>query len=130
MGESQARIPIRIKVADVGEAPGELNRLTAPLTVGDILKALPINGRTVPAQGCISIILGLKRGVEKPVSQVEAGTIAFWPRAGSLCIYPEATKTYGPVNKVGRVTGNLGIFKNLKSGSRIIIVAENYTYYT
>jgi hypothetical protein len=123
MGESQARVSIRIKVADVGEAPGELNRLTAPLTVGDILKVLPINGRTVPSQGCISIILGLKRGTEKPVTQVEAGTIAFWPRAMSLCIYPEATKTYGPVNRVGKVMGNLDIFRNLKSGSRLIIVA-------
>jgi len=123
MGESRARVPIRIKVADVGEAPGELNRLTAPLTVGDILKVLPINGRTVPSQGCVSIILGLKRGTEKPVTQVEAGAIAFWPRAMSLCIYPEATKTYGPVNRVGKVVGNLEIFRNLKSGSRIIIVA-------
>ncbi len=123
MGESQARVSIRIKVADVGEAPGELNRLTAPLTVGDILKILPINGRTVPSLGCVSIILGLKRGTEKPVTQVEAGTIAFWPRAMSLCIYPEATKTYGPVNRVGKVTGNLEIFRNLKSGSRVIIVA-------
>jgi uncharacterized protein len=123
MGESQARVPIRIKVADVGETLGELNRLTAPLTVGEILKVLPINGRTVPAKGCIQIILGLKRGTEKPVSQVEAGTIAFWPRAMSLCIYPEATKTYDPVNRIGRVTGNMEIFRNLKSGSRIIIVA-------
>ena len=123
MGESQAKVAIKIKVANVGEAPGELNRLTAPLTVGDILKALPINGRTVQAQGCISIILGLKRGVEKAVTQVEAGTIAFWPRATSLCIYPDATKTYDPVNRVGKVTDNLEIFRNLKSGSRIIIVA-------
>jgi hypothetical protein len=122
MGESQARIPIRIKIADVGEAPGELNRLTAPLTVEDIVKILPINGRTVLAHGCIQIILGLKRGAEKPVMQVEAGTIAFWPRAMSLCIYPEATKTYGPVNRIGKVTGNLEILRNLKSGSRIIIV--------
>jgi hypothetical protein len=121
MGESQARIPIKIKVADVGEAQGELNRLTAPLTVGDILKVMPINGRTVPAQGCIQIILGLKRGTEKPVTQVEAGTIAFWPRSMSLCIYPEATRTYGPVNRIGKVTNNLEILRNLKSGSRIII---------
>jgi hypothetical protein len=122
MGESQARIPIRIKIAEVGEAPGELNRLTAPLTVGDLLKILPINGRTVSAHGCVSILLGLNRGTEKSVTQVDAGTIAYWPRSGSLCIYPEATKTYSPVNKVGCVTANLDIFKNLKSGSRIIVV--------
>ncbi len=121
MVDSQARIPIKIKVADIGEAQGELNRLTAPLTVQDIVKILPINGRTVPAQGCVQIILGLKRGTEKPVTQVEAGTIAFWPRSMSLCIYSEATKTYGPVNRLGKVTSNLEIFRNLKSGSRIII---------
>jgi hypothetical protein len=123
MGESQARVPIVVKIAGVGEAPGELNRLTAPLTVGDILKMLPINGRTVSAQGCVSILLGLKRGTEKAVTQVEEGTIVYWPRAGSLCIYPEAAKTYGPVNKIGKVTGSLEIFRNLKSGSRIIIAA-------
>ena len=121
MGESVSRIPIRIRVAEVGVASGELNRLTAPLTVGDILKILPINGRTVPSQGSISILLGLKRGTEKPVSEVEAGTIAYWPRAGSLCIYPIATKTYSPVNRVGKVTSNLEIFTGLKSGSRIMI---------
>lgn len=123
MGESQARIPIKIKIADIGEAPGELNRLTAPLTVGDILKILPINGRTVPVQGYIQIILGLKRGSEKPVKQVEAGTIAFWPHAMSLCIYPDATKLYSPVNRIGKVTGKLEILRNLKSGSRIIIAS-------
>ena len=123
MGESQARFPIKIMVLDVGEADGELNRLTAPLTVADIMKRLPINGRTVPAQGFVSILLGLKRGVEKSVSNVDPGTIAFWPRASCLCIYPDATRTYSPVNRVGKVTNNLEFFRNLKSGSRIIINA-------
>ena len=123
MGESQARVPIVVKIAGVGESQGELNRLTAPLTVGDILKMLPINGRTVPGQGCLSILLGLKRGTEKPVTQVEAGAIVYWPRTGSICIYPDAARTYGPVNKVGKVTGSLDMFRNLKSGSRIIIAA-------
>ena len=123
MGESQARFPIKITVLDVGEADGELNRLTAPLTVADIMKRLPINGRTVPAQGFVSILLGLKRGVEKAVSNVDPGTIAYWSRASCLCIYPDTTKTYSPVNRVGKVTNNLEIFRNLKSGSRIIINA-------
>jgi hypothetical protein len=123
MGESQARVPIVVKIAGVGESQGELNRLTAPLTVGDILKMLPINGRTVPAQGCVSILLGLNRGTEKPVTRVDAGTIVYWPRTGSICIYPDAVRTYGPVNKIGKVTGSMDMFRNLKSGSRIIIAA-------
>jgi hypothetical protein len=121
MSESISRVAIKIKVEGLGEATGELNRLTAPLTVGDVLKRLPINGRTVPSHGCISILLGLNRGTEKPVNRVDGGTIAYWPRTGSLCIFPEPTKTYSPVNRVGVVTSNLEIFKGLKSGSRIIV---------
>jgi len=123
MPESLAMVPIKVKVLDVGEASGELNRLTAPLTVGEIMKHLPMNGRTTPAQGCVSILLGLKRGVEKPVTHVDAGTIAYWPRAGAICIYAEDTKLHSPVNRVGMITSNLWIFRNLKSGSRIIIEA-------
>jgi hypothetical protein len=121
MGESQARFPIKIRVLDVGETVGELNRLTAPLTVSDITKRLPINGRTVHSQGFVSILLGLKRGTEKAVNNVDPGTIAYWPSTGCLCIFPDKNWTYSPVNRVGKVNSNLEIFRNLKSGSRIII---------
>ncbi len=121
MGESVARVPIRVRVPGVGDATGELNRLTAPITVGDILKRLPISSRTVPSKGCITILFGLRRGAEKAVSQVEGGTIAFNPRDGNLCIFTEASNTYSPVNRVGAITGNLEIFRNLRSGSMVII---------
>ena len=121
MAESLSRFPIKVSVLDVGVAFGELNRLTAPLTVGDLLKRLPISGRVMPSYGCITILLGLKRGAEKPVSNVEAGAIVYWPQQGSLCIYPNASKTYNPVSKVGVITKNIGLFMDLKTGSRIII---------
>jgi hypothetical protein len=121
MVESLARIKIKIIIADVGQAEGELNRLTAPLTVGEIVKRLPISGRVITGLGLIQIIIDLKRGTEKPVTQVEAGTIAFWPQSSSICVYSINTKTYGPVNKIGKVLTNIEIFKNLKNGSRIII---------
>ena len=121
MAESFARIRVKLIVADVGQAEGELNRLTAPLTVGEIVKRLPINGRIITGQGFIQIIINLKRGIEKSVIQVEAGTIAFWPQSSSICFYTMNTKTYSPVNKIGKVLTNIEIFKNLKNGSRMII---------
>ena len=121
MAESLSRFPIKVKLLELGEALGELNRLTAPLTVGDLMKRLPISGRIMPGYGCITILLGLKRGAEKPVTHVEAGAIAYWPQQGSLCIYPVASKTYSPVNKVGVIYNNMDIFKGLKTGSRVVI---------
>jgi hypothetical protein len=106
---------------EIGEAKGYLNRLTAPLTVGAIQQMLPINSRTSPAIGHVSVLLGIKRGVEKPVSQVKAGTIAYWPRGDALTIYPKDNKPYGPVNKIGVIEENLELFNRIRSGSRIII---------
>jgi len=100
---------------------GELNRLTAPITVGDILKRLPISSRTAPSRGYVTILFGLRRGTEKAVNQVEGGTIAFNPRDGNLCVFTEASKTYNPVNRVGSITANLEMFRSLKPGSMVII---------
>ena len=121
MSDELSKIPIKITIIDKGEAKGYLNRLTAPLTVETIQQLLPINSRTSPAMGHISVLLGMKRGTEKPVTQVKAGTIAYWPRSDALTIYPKDTKPYSPVNKIGEIDENLELFNRLRSGSRIII---------
>lgn len=121
MSESLSKIPIRITLVKKGEAEGVLDRLTAPLTVETILKKLPINSRVSPSMGFISVILEIKRGTEKPVNKVEAGTIAYWPRGDALCIYPKDFNPYGPVNRIGEITDNLELFEKVRSGTRIII---------
>ena len=121
MSDELSKIPIKITIVDKGEAKGYLNRLTAPLTVGVIQQMLPINSRISPAMGHVSVLLGMKRGTEKPVTQVKAGTIAYWPRSDALTIYPKDTKPYSPVNKIGEIEENLELFNRLRSGSRIII---------
>ena len=121
MSDELSRIPIKITVIDKGEAQGFINRLTAPLTVEAIANKLPINTRTSPAMGHISILIGIQRGTEKPVDKVEAGTIAYWPRSDAVTIYTKDTKPYSPVNRIGEIEENLELFKGLRSGSRIII---------
>jgi len=121
LNDELSKIPIKITVVDKGEATGFLNRLTAPLTVGAIAQRLPINSRTSPAMGHVSILIDIQRGVEKPVTQVKAGTIAYWPRSDAVTIYPKDTKPYGPVNKIGEIEENLELFNRLRSGSRVII---------
>jgi len=121
LSDELSKIPIKITIVDKGVARGYLNRLTAPLTVETILQLLPLNTRTSPAIGHTSVLLGIKRGIEKPVNEVKRGTIAYWPRGDSLTIYTQDLKPYGQVNKIGEVEENLELFKGLSSGSRIII---------
>lgn len=121
MSDELSKIPIKITVIDKGEATGYINRLTAPLTVESIIQKLPINSRTTPAMGHVSILVGIERGLEKPVPKVEAGTIAYWPRSDAITIYPKDTQPYSQVNKIGEIEENLELFNRLRSGSRIII---------
>ena len=125
MGQSLSKIPIKITLVGKGEAMAELDRLTAPLTVVEVMKRLPINTRVSPAIGYVSILVGLKRGVEKPVSKVKAGTIAYWPRGDAVCIYPKDNKLYSQANRIGRVIEGLEIFQKVRSGTRIIIERIN-----
>jgi hypothetical protein len=121
MSDILSKIPISINIVDMGEASGYLNRLTAPLTVEEIMKMLPINSRTSPAMGFVSVILGIKRGPEKPVNSVKSGAIGYWPRGDALIICPRDFRPYGPVNRIGEITEGLELFKGLRSGARIII---------
>lgn len=119
MSPKLTRIPIEVSVSDITKIKGELNRLTAPLTVGTILKILPINGRAHRVGATLSIILGIQKGIEKPVNFAKAGTIAYWPKGDSLQIYLNDSKTQGQINKVGEVKGDLNCLMNTKLSLRL-----------
>jgi len=116
LGVSLSRTPIRIRLSGLGEAEGELSRICAPLTVETLLRRLPLKGRAHPISGGISFIVGIKRGEEKPVSRVEAGTIAYWPRGDAINVFHSPVSTLGPVNRVGSIKENLEIFRKISSG--------------
>jgi len=121
LSDELSKIPIKITIVGRGTAIGHLNRLTAPLTVEAVKRLLPINTRISPAMGYLSVLLGIKRGTEKPVTSVKAGTIGYWPRSDALTIYPKDQKLYSPVNKIGEIDENLELFADARSGQRIII---------
>ena len=121
MSTGLSRTPIKIIIEGIGEATGEFIKIRAPLTVGAIVKMMPLRGR-LHAQGeGYSFILGIQRGTEKAVKEVKAGTIAYWPMQDAIIIYYKDTKPYSPVNKVGEIISNLELFNELKSGTRIKI---------
>jgi hypothetical protein len=121
MAESLSRTPIRIIIEGIGEARGELVKILAPLTVGALLKRMPLRGRIHPTQGGHSFIVSIRRGTEKAVSSVEAGTIAYWPMGDAVVLYSRNARPYSPVNKVGQILEGLELLEGLRSGSRVSI---------
>ena len=121
MDESPSRIPVRIVLPGVGEAPGEFIRFSAPLTFSVLMSKMPLEGRLHSQPGGYSFIVGIRRGAEKAVKRVKAGDIAYWPMQDAVVIYTSDTRPYSPVNTFGKVTENLGLFSGLRSGAKIRI---------
>jgi len=116
---SLSRIRVKFILEGIGEAEGEFVRHLAPRTVDAIVKKLPIDGRAALWKEEVYFEIPVKMGEEKSKSKVETGTIAYWPMGSALCIFYGKSQPYSPVNIVGRVTKNLELFKEVKSGTRV-----------
>jgi len=102
-----------------GEAEGELVRFQSPMTVDNLAKALPFEGRVSKWREEVYFETPVKMGSEKAKTKVPAGSVAYWPMGSALCIFYGPTDPYSPVNIVGKITSNLEMFRSLKSGTKI-----------
>jgi hypothetical protein len=117
--EDISRIKIKFLIEGLGEAEGELVRFLAPRSIDNITRRLPIEGRAALYKEEIYFEVPLKMGEEKAKPTVEQGTIAFWPMGSAICVFYGKSQPYSPVSILGKITNNLEIFKQVKSGTRI-----------
>ncbi|MCW4008397.1 MAG: cyclophilin-like fold protein [Candidatus Bathyarchaeia archaeon] len=117
--ENISRVKIRFVIEGLGEAEGELVRFLAPRTIDTIVRKLPVEGRAALWKEEVYFEIPVKIGEEKAKPTVETGTIAFWPMGSALCIFYGRSQPYSPVNVLGKVTKNLELFKQVKSGTTI-----------
>ena len=118
---SLSRIPIRLIVEGLGEAKGELIRFLSPRTVDALTRKLPVEGRAALWKSEVYFEVPVDMGEEKAKSTAKKGTIAYWPMGRAVCIFHDETRPYSSVNNIGRVTENLELFSQVKSGTRIRI---------
>ncbi len=114
-----SRIKIKFIIEGVGEAEGELVRFLAPRTVDTIVRKLPVEGRAALWKEEVYFEIPIKMGEEKAKPIVETGTLAFWPMGSALCIFYGQSQPYSPVSILGKITKNLELFKQVKSGATI-----------
>lgn len=117
--ENISRVKVRFVIEGLGEAEGELVRFLAPRTIDTIVRMLPVEGRAALWKEEVYFEIPVKIGEEKAKPTVETGTIAFWPMGSAICIFYGQSQPYSPVNVLGKVTKNLELFKQVKSGATI-----------
>jgi len=114
-----SRVKVKFQLEGLGQAEGELVRFLAPRTVDYIIRKLPIEGRAALWKEEVYFEIPVKMGEEKAKSNVETGTIAFWPMGSALCVFYGKSQPYSPVSILGKITCNLEMFSQVKSGTTI-----------
>ena len=117
--EDVSRIKLRFRMEGLGEAEGEFVRFLAPRTVDTLVRKLPIEGRAALWKEEVYFEIPVKMGEEKAKPTVEAGTIAFWPMGSAICVFYGQSQPYSPVSILGKITKNLELFRQVKSGTTI-----------
>jgi hypothetical protein len=117
--EDISRVKIRFLIEGLGEAEGELVRFLAPRTIDTIVRRLPVEGRAALWKEEVYFEIPVKIGEEKAKPTVETGNIAFWPMGSALCVFYGQSQPYSQVNILGKVTKNLELFEQVKSGATI-----------
>jgi hypothetical protein len=114
-----SRVKVKFLIEGLGQAEGELVRFLAPRTIDSIIRKLPVEGRAALWKEEVYFEIPIKMGEEKAKSTVEKGTIAFWPMGSALCIFYGKSQPYSQVNVLGKITDNLDLFRQVKSGATI-----------
>jgi hypothetical protein len=117
--EDISRVKVKFVIEGLGEAEGELVRFMAPRSVDTIVRKLPVEGRAALWKEEVYFEIPVKMGEEKAKATVETGAIAFWPMGSALCIFHGTSQPYSPVSVLGKITRNLELFKQVKSGATI-----------
>lgn len=94
-------------------------RFLSPRTVDLIVRKLPLEGRASLHQNEVFFEVALPIGEEKAKTISDKGMIAYWPMGKALCVFIDKVRPYSAVNPVGRITENLSVFSQVKSGTKI-----------
>src|ERR671915_776086 len=118
---SVSRLKIAIEIQDKGSALAEFVRHLAPLTIGTILKSLPLQDRVHRyVDKFVYVETGLIIGPEKYRTQFHRGDIAYLTSNSSICVFVQDAKVQ-PMNLLGVVTSNLEVIESSRPGDVMIV---------
>lgn len=116
---------ITIKAGGV-EAQAELNDSA---TADAVWNALPITARGSTWGDEIYFAIPVKLGEENARATVDLGDLGYWPPGSAFCIFFGPTpasqgneiRPASPVNVLGKVVGDAGRFKQVRSGEQVTL---------
>lgn len=118
---SVSRLPVSLEILNKGLVQCEMIRHLAPLSVGAILKGLPLRDRVHKlADKLVYMETGLIIGAEKQKTQFRRGDLAFMTSNGSICIFIKDSVVTS-MTHIGIVKSNLEVLETTQTGDIMIL---------
>ncbi|MHA1729080.1 MAG: cyclophilin-like fold protein [Promethearchaeota archaeon] len=115
---------IRIELIGIGYLTAEIERILSPITTERLIKKIPYSssGRFfIGGKDFFTIPVGIKRGEEKAVKDVEKGDLVYDPSSDSLMICLKTGKSRMKINRLGKITSGLEHFEKVQRSNGVKI---------
>ena len=122
MAGSVSRTRLMLELKGKGVCECELARHLAPLTVGTLMRSLPVEGRAHYFEDkFVYFETGLTIGTEKQRSDFKRGDMAFMISNGSICIFVKDESASTNMNPIGRMITNLELIESSAPGDVLLL---------
>ena len=99
-----SRFDVILKINDSEDIPCQLKRHLSPITVGLIMRMLPLKGNAHQmGKSIVYFETNLNSGIERKKTDFKIGDIAFLPAEGSVCFYIDDVYDGKPMTPIGRI---------------------------
>lgn len=117
---SVSRIKGVIELRDKGVCNCEFVRHSAPVSVGSIIRALPLEGRVIIDENYVGLVTNLSLGAEKQREAFKRGDIGFMVANNAICIFKKDVRVKG-FNPLGRILSNMEVLEKAVMGDIMVI---------
>ena len=99
-----SRFDTVLKINGGENIPCQLKRHLSPITVGLIMRMLPLSGNAHQmGKSIVYFETNLNSGIERKKTDFRRGDIAFLPAEGSVCFYIDDVYNGKPMTQIGRI---------------------------
>ena len=99
-----SRFDIILKINDDKVISCQLKRHLSPITVGMIMRMLPLNGNAHQmGKSIVYFETSVNSGIERKKTNFRRGDIAFLPAEGSICFYINDVHDGKPMTPIGQI---------------------------
>ena len=108
-----------------GNIPCKLKRHLSPVTVGIIMRMLPLNGNAHQmGKSIVYFETKINSGIERKKTDFKKGDIGFLPTEGCICFYMNDVFDGKPMTIIGKILNDVSKLNGIKS-SDVLSLSRN-----